>query len=62
VSALWNFIANHWVYTVGVIAAAVAGGFTLKVFSNKQSGSSSRVDQRRAQAGGDIVGRDKIND
>jgi hypothetical protein len=59
--AVLKFLSDHWVYTVGAVVAAIAGGLTIKFISHKQSGSSSRVDQRNAQAGGDIVGRDKIS-
>ncbi len=55
-----QFLGEHWVEIVAALGVLIAGGFAIKIISNRQSGSSSRVDQRNAQAGGDIVGRDKI--
>jgi len=51
---LWNFIG-------GLVAGGIGGALlTLKLTKNiRTQGSGNAVDQSRAEAGGDIVGRDK---
>jgi putative exporter of polyketide antibiotics len=57
---LTAFISEHWEVTVAAVLAAVCGGLVLRYRSHRQTGSSSFSDQRGAEAGGDVVGRDKV--
>lgn len=53
---LWNFLG-------GLVAGGIGGALlTLKFTKNmRTNGSGTTVDQSKANAGGDIVGRDKKN-
>jgi len=53
-----EFLTSNWKAISAVILAVVASGIAIRFQSNKQAGRT-RVDQRGAKAGGDIVGRDK---
>ena len=55
-----TFLSEHWKAISALIVAIVGGGFVWRWRVHRQSGSSSYSDQRNAQAGGDVVGRDKI--
>jgi hypothetical protein len=56
--AFFDFVTSNWKAIAAIIAAVVASGIVVRVQSNKQAGRT-RVDQRGAKAGGDMVGRDK---
>ena len=57
---LGKFISEHWTAIAAALVAIIGGGLVFRFRSNRQSGRSNYVDQRNANAGGDIVGRDKV--
>ncbi len=58
-NAITAFLTENWKGIAGILAAIVGGGLVLKWRSPRLSGNSNNVDQSRASAKGDIVGRDK---
>ena len=56
---LMTFLSEHWKAILAAIAAVAGAGIVFRFRIQRQSGSSSSSDQRRAKAGGDIIGRDK---
>jgi hypothetical protein len=59
-----SFLSAHANEIMAAIIGAIAGAavsipITVRVTRNSMSGSSTKVDQRQAKAGGDVVGRDK---
>jgi hypothetical protein len=62
-----EFLSTHSAeigsFVGGLIAGAIGGSLiTLKVTTQKRVAGGSMVDQSRARAGGDVVGRDKMRD
>lgn len=55
------FIAENWPTLLAAVVALIGGGLAWRWHSHRQNGSSAFADQRNAQAGGDIVGRDKVS-
>lgn len=55
-----KFVSEHWAAIVAAVLAIIGGGFALRFRSHRQSGRSNYVDQTKAKASGDIVGRDKV--
>lgn len=57
-----NLITQHWSQIVSFLAGLAGGSFLTLHIKREQRAKGQAVisDQRRSQAGGDIVGRDKV--
>lgn len=55
-----DFIREHLPTIVGVVAAVVAGGFAIRFLRARSGRDTTIINQKGAQAQGDVVGRDKI--
>lgn len=61
-----DFITTHASEIISAIVGAIAGAsisipIAVRITRNSVSGSSTQTNQRHVRAGGDVVGRDKIN-
>lgn len=54
-------ISSYLSEFISFVIGAAAGSFlTVKIRNARASGNANAVDQSHAQAGGDVVGRDKV--
>ena len=54
-----DFIREHWLQILGVLAGLVAAGLVVRVLWARSGRDTTIVNQKGANAKGDIVGRDK---
>lgn len=54
-----DFLDAHLSEILSFLAGLVAGGVSVRLFSNHQTGSSRRQEISRNRAGGDIIGGNK---
>jgi hypothetical protein len=56
-----EFLEPHISEAISFFAGATCGSLlTLRITRRQRLSNSTLADQRRAQAGGDVVGRDKV--